>query len=51
MSLGDVQKAKDYAMKAVQIGRHEFCYSLLIKILTLEGDMQSAIAVCNTAVE
>lgn len=51
MRLGDVSKAKEYAKKAVQVGKHECSYSLLIRILIAEGDVRSAIAVCNAAVE
>lgn len=51
MRLGDVGKAKEYAKKAVQVGRHECSYSLLMRILIAEGDVRSAIAVCNAAVE
>lgn len=51
MKLGDFSKAKEYAQKAVKIGKHEICYSLLIKILIAEGDIKSAIAVSNAALE
>lgn len=51
MRLGNVGKAKEYAKKAVQIGKHECSYALLIRILITEGDIRSAIAVCNAAVE
>ncbi|KAJ8935453.1 hypothetical protein NQ314_012873 [Rhamnusium bicolor] len=51
MKLGDVARAKDYAHKAVKVGKHENCYALLIKILISEGDLKSAIAVSSAAVE
>ncbi|XP_023309913.1 Bardet-Biedl syndrome 4 protein homolog [Anoplophora glabripennis] len=51
MKLGEVGKAKEYAQKAVKLGKHEICYALLIKILVAEGDIRSAVAVSNSAVE
>ncbi|EFA07311.1 Bardet-Biedl syndrome 4 protein homolog-like Protein [Tribolium castaneum] len=51
MRLGETAKSKEYAHKAVQLGKHEAAYSLLIKILTSEGDLRSAISVCNAAIE
>lgn len=51
MRLGELGKSKEYAQKAVQLGKHESAYSLLIKILTSEGDLKSAISVCNAAIE
>ncbi|GJQ76168.1 hypothetical protein Trydic_g1913 [Trypoxylus dichotomus] len=49
--LGNVQKAREYANKAVQCGKQEISYALLIKILLMENDIRSAIAVCNAALE
>lgn len=51
MCLGEVGKAKEYAKRAVQLGKQESSYALLIKILVGEGDFQSAVAVCATALE
>lgn len=51
MKLDDLDKAKDYANKAVKIGKHEMCYAFLIKILTTEGDLNSAVALSMAAVE
>ncbi|KAG5885944.1 hypothetical protein JTB14_018398 [Gonioctena quinquepunctata] len=51
LKLGDISGAKEYAHKAVQLGKHEFCYALLIKILISQGDFKSAVAVSNAAVE
>lgn len=49
--LGDIQRAKEYAHKAVKLGKHESSYSLLMTILINEGDFKSAIAISNAAVE
>lgn len=51
MKLGDMNRAKEYANKAVKAGKHEMCYSFLVKILTTEGDFVSAVGVANSAVE
>ncbi|XP_063905055.1 Bardet-Biedl syndrome 4 protein [Zophobas morio] len=51
MRLGEIPKAKEYAHKAVQIGKHENAYSLYIKILVAEGDLRTAVAVCNASIE
>jgi hypothetical protein len=51
MRLGEVSKSKEYAHRAVQLGKQEIAYSLLIKILVAEGDLRSAASVCNAAVE
>ncbi|KAI4467250.1 hypothetical protein MML48_2g00004580 [Holotrichia oblita] len=49
--LGNIPKAREYANKAVQCGKQETSYALLIKILLMENDIRSAIAVCNAALE
>ena len=51
MRLGEMPKAKEYAHKAVQMGKHENAYSLYIKILVAEGDLRTAVAVCNASIE
>ncbi|CAH0552064.1 unnamed protein product [Brassicogethes aeneus] len=51
LRLGETAKAKDYAEKAVQLGKQEVSYALLIKILILEGDFKTAVATSNAAVE
>ncbi|KAK4885296.1 hypothetical protein RN001_001567 [Aquatica leii] len=51
MCLGDTKKAKEYTKKAVQLGKQECSYTLLIKILVFEKDLESAIAVTNAALE
>ncbi|XP_056640273.1 Bardet-Biedl syndrome 4 protein [Diorhabda sublineata] len=51
LKLGDMHKAQEYAQKAVQVGKHELCYELLIKILMLQNEIKSAVAVSNAAVE
>ncbi|KAF2902241.1 hypothetical protein ILUMI_03958, partial [Ignelater luminosus] len=51
MCLGEVGKAKEYAKRAVQLGKQESSYALLIKILVGEGDFQSAVAVCTAALD
>ncbi|CAH1101421.1 unnamed protein product [Psylliodes chrysocephalus] len=51
LKLGDVNKAQEYAQKAIQAGKHEFCYEFLIKILLLQGDVKNAVIVSNAAVE
>ncbi|CAG9834391.1 unnamed protein product [Diabrotica balteata] len=51
LKLGDINKAQEYAQKAVQAGSHEFCFELLIKILMLQKEVKAAVAVSNAAVE
>ncbi|CAG9820959.1 unnamed protein product [Phaedon cochleariae] len=51
LKLGDINKAKEYAHRAVQVSKQESCYALLMKILVSQGDHKSAIAVANAAVE
>lgn len=51
MKLGDVNKAKEYANKAVKAGKHEMSYAFLIQILTTEGNFPLAAAVSSAAVE
>nr|CAI5864793.1 unnamed protein product [Callosobruchus analis] len=51
LKLGEVPKAKEYAQKAVQMEKDEMCYALLLKILTQEGDLKTAIQVSDSAVE
>ncbi|KAB0804558.1 hypothetical protein PPYR_01528 [Photinus pyralis] len=51
VSLGENAKAKEYTKKAVQLGKQECSYTLLIKILISEGDLQTAINVSNAALE
>lgn len=51
MSLGEASKAKDYVRRAVKLGKQETSYALLIKILITEGDLHSAVSVCNAAIE
>ncbi|KAK5647586.1 hypothetical protein RI129_002478 [Pyrocoelia pectoralis] len=51
VSLGENAKAKEYTKKAVQLGKQECSYALLIKILISEGDLQAAITVSNAALE
>ncbi|XP_045460208.1 Bardet-Biedl syndrome 4 protein [Harmonia axyridis] len=47
----EVETAKDYVRKAVEYGRNESSYALLVKILKEEGDVKSALAVCRSAIE
>ncbi|KAK9686295.1 hypothetical protein QE152_g37302 [Popillia japonica] len=49
--LGNIPKAREYVNKAVQCGKQETSYALLIKILLMENDIRSAVAVCNAALE
>lgn len=49
--LNETGRAREYAQKAVKLGKYEICYALLIKILVAEGDIKSAVAVSNAAVE
>lgn len=51
MTLGDLSEAKERARKAVQLGKQESSYNLLIKILISEGDLKGAAAVCASAIE
>lgn len=51
MKMGDLNNAKEYANKAVKTGKHELCYAFLIKILTSEGNLSSALSVSCAAVE
>ncbi|KAF5308143.1 hypothetical protein FQR65_LT06322 [Abscondita terminalis] len=51
MCLGDTTKAKEYTKKAVELGKQECSYTLLTKILTSDGDLESAIAVSQAALE
>ncbi|KAJ8925989.1 hypothetical protein NQ315_009844 [Exocentrus adspersus] len=51
LQLGETERAKDYAQKAVKLSKHEMCFTLLVKILVSEGDFHSAIAVCNSGME
>lgn len=51
MALGDLSGAKERARKAVQLGRQESSYTLLIKILISEGDLKGAAAVCSSSIE
>ncbi|XP_072387050.1 BBSome complex member BBS4 isoform X2 [Diabrotica undecimpunctata] len=51
LKLGDINKAQEYAQKAVQAGSHEFCFELLIKILMLQKEVKAAVAISNAAVE
>ncbi|KAJ8979160.1 hypothetical protein NQ317_006352 [Molorchus minor] len=51
LKLKNMDKAKEYAQKAVEELKHEMCYTLLIKILVAKGDFKSAVAVSNAAVE
>ncbi|KAF5272417.1 hypothetical protein FQA39_LY07885 [Lamprigera yunnana] len=51
MCLGEASKAKEYAKKAVELGKQECSYKLLIKILSAEGELESAVAVSNAALE
>ncbi|CAG9863985.1 unnamed protein product [Phyllotreta striolata] len=51
LKLGDVNKASEYAQKAVQAGKQEACYELLIKILIMQGDYKNAVTVSNSAIE
>lgn len=51
LKLSEIGRAKEYAQKAVKLGKYEICYALLIKILVADGDIKSAVAVSNAAVE
>lgn len=51
MSLGEITKAKEYVRRAVKLGKQETSYALLIKTLATEGDLHSAVTICNTAIE
>lgn len=51
LQLRDLNKAKDYARRAVKLGKQEISYSLLVKILTAEGDLIGAASVCNAGIE
>lgn len=50
-TLGELSNAKDYARRAVQLGKQESSYALLIKVLVADDDLRSAIAVSNAALE
>ncbi|XP_044745567.1 Bardet-Biedl syndrome 4 protein [Coccinella septempunctata] len=47
----DIDGAKDYVRKAVEHGKNEISYALLVRILKEERDFKSALAVCRTAIE
>lgn len=51
MALGDLSGARERARKAVQLGKQESSYTLLIKILISEGDLKGAAAVCSSSIE
>lgn len=51
MNLGETAKAREYVRRAVKLGKQEGSYGLLINILTAEGDLRTAVSVCNSAVE
>lgn len=49
--LGDMNGAKEYSRRAVQLGKQEMSYGLLMKILVESNDLRSAVAVSNAALE
>lgn len=49
--LGDVNGAKEYSRRSVQLGKQEMSYGLLMKILVESNDLRSAVAVSNAALE
>lgn len=51
LKLGELSNAKDYARRAVQLGKQEISYALLIKVLVADNDLRSAVAVSNAALE
>ncbi|XP_022907964.1 BBSome complex member BBS4 [Onthophagus taurus] len=49
--MGKPEKAREYVQKSLQYDKQEDSYALLIKILLQEGEIKSAITVCNAALE
>ncbi|KAK9875507.1 hypothetical protein WA026_007901 [Henosepilachna vigintioctopunctata] len=49
--LEDIEQAKHYIRQAIQYGKNESSYALLVKLLKKQADYKAALAACKSSIE